>query len=124
MKGHLNSKFSMYLGKATYKILKMSGKNGTALPGKVSIKIEPNLLSEMGNKCDRIIIVTGTNGKTTINNLLNHVLKGQYKNIASNLNGSNLISGVVTPFIVNKQDRYDCGVFEADEGTVPKVTEQ
>lgn len=37
---------------------------------------------------------------------------------------SNLISGVVTPFIVNKQDRYDCGCFEVDEGTVPKVTEQ
>lgn len=36
---------------------------GIALPGKVSIKIEPNLLSEMGNKCDRIIIVTEQMGK-------------------------------------------------------------
>lgn len=124
MKGHLTTKISMYAGKTTYKILQISGKKGTALPGKVSMKIKPNLLKEMGEKCDKTILVTGTNGKTTINNLLNHVLKGKYNNITSNLNGSNLINGVVTPFIINKQEHYDCGVFEADEGTVPKVTQQ
>ena len=122
MKGDLNTKFSMYAGKFTYKILKMSGKKGTALPGKVSMKIEPNLLSKMVNKCDRTIIITGTNGKTTTNNLLNHVLNSYYENIASNLNGSNLITGVVTSFIINKKNHYDCGIFEVDEGTVPKVT--
>lgn len=117
------SNLSMFVGKISYLVAKKMGKKGTALPGKVALKLNPSLLEDVSKKCNRTIMITGTNGKTTTNNLLNHVLNGSFKNIASNLNGSNMIQGVVTPFITNSKKTYDWGVFEVDEGSVPKVSQ-
>ncbi|KZX12135.1 MurT ligase domain-containing protein [Methanobrevibacter filiformis] len=114
--------FSIFIGKLAFLGLKLLKKQGTALPGKIALKIYPNILKYMGNKCDKIVIITGTNGKTTTNNLINHVLSGKYS-VVSNIKGSNMIQGVVTPFIVDSAKRYDWGVFEVDEGSIPIVSQ-
>lgn len=111
------------MGKLSFFIAQRLGKKGTALPGKVALKFDPELLARLGKKCDRIVFITGTNGKTTTNNLLTHVLKGSYDDVLSNLNGSNMIQGVLTPFITDSKDHYDVGVFEVDEGSVPIVSQ-
>ncbi|MDR0912587.1 MAG: MurT ligase domain-containing protein [Methanobrevibacter sp.] len=100
----------------------MLNKNGTALPGKIAMKISPNILGDLGKYCDKILIITGTNGKTTTTNLINHILNEKYS-VLSNLKGSNMIQGVITPFIVDGKKHYDWGVFEVDEGSVPIVTQ-
>ena len=63
--------------------LEYFGKKGTALPGKVALKFNPNLLEELSKKCDKIVFITGTNGKTTSNNLSTHVLKGGFNDVLS-----------------------------------------
>ena len=111
------------MGKLSFFVAQKFGKKGTALPGKVALKFNPNLLAEVSGKCDKVVFITGTNGKTTTNNLSTHVLKGGFKDVLSNLNGSNMIQGVLTPFITDYKDHYDVGVFEVDEGSVPVVSE-
>ncbi|MDR2967398.1 MAG: MurT ligase domain-containing protein [Methanobacteriaceae archaeon] len=120
----LNLRFNItvFIGKLIFFSLNLLGKQGTALPGKVALKLYPSILKEMGKKCRKILIISGTNGKTTTNNLINHILNGKYDNIVSNLKGANMIQGVVTSFIVNNKNSYDWGVFEVDEGSIPTVT--
>ena len=116
-------KLAVLAGKLAYFVLQVSGRQGTALPGKIALKICPNILEELAKKCDKTVVITGTNGKTTTNNLINHILSGKYKNIASNLKGANMIQGVVSSFVVNSKKRYDWGIFEVDEGSIPDVTQ-
>ena len=119
---NLRYKFTVFIGKLIFFGLNLLGKQGTALPGKIALKLYPNILKEMGKKCEKILIISGTNGKTTTNNLINHILNGKYDNIVSNLKGANMIQGVVTSFIVNNKNSYDWGAFEVDEGSIPTVT--
>ncbi|MDR3223149.1 MAG: MurT ligase domain-containing protein [Methanobrevibacter sp.] len=108
-------------GKISFIILQIIGRTGTAMPGKIAIKIFPDILKEVSKRCDKTIVITGTNGKTTTNNLTNHILGGKYDNLVSNLKGANMIQGVVTSFVVNNKNSYDYGIFEVDEGSIPKI---
>jgi UDP-N-acetylmuramyl tripeptide synthase len=95
--------------------------NATALPGKVALSIKPDMLSVLNDRCKKKLIITGTNGKTTTNNLINHILNSEYDNILSNLRGANMPQGVASAFLNNTQKEYDWGVFEVDEGSFPEV---
>ena len=63
-------------------------------------------------------LITGTNGKTTTNNLANHIFKGKDYDIVYNLNGSNMITGDVYKRQKEKlcEDIQSVGVF-VDAGT-------
>jgi lipid II isoglutaminyl synthase (glutamine-hydrolysing) len=95
--------------------------NATALPGKVALKINPELLSTLNSRCKKKVIITGTNGKTTTNNLINHILNSKYDDILSNLRGANMPQGVASAFLNNTKNEYDWGVFEVDEGSFPNI---
>jgi lipid II isoglutaminyl synthase (glutamine-hydrolysing) len=94
---------------------------GTALPGKVAMMINPDILLILNSRCKRKVIITGTNGKTTTNNLINHILNSEYDDILSNLMGANMPQGVASAFLSNTKKVYDWGVFEVDEGSFPDV---
>lgn len=115
------SQISILIGKLSYFILQKLGKKGTAFPGKIAMKIQPDILKDLSSKCEKIAIITGTNGKTTTNNISYHIFNGKYDEIVSNLNGSNMIQGVISPFLINNQKHYDWGIFEVDEGSMSNV---
>ena len=104
------------------KVVQMAGRKGTSLTGKIALAVKPDILNDFAKKCDKIALITGTNGKTTTNNLANHIFKGKDYDIVSNLNGSNMITGVTSSFIQNHRDHYNWGIFEVDEGSMPNVT--
>jgi len=95
--------------------------NATALPGKVALKLNPKLLSTINTRCKKKVIITGTNGKTTTNNLINHILNSEYEDVLSNLRGANMPQGVASAFLNDNKKEYDWGVFEVDEGSFPDV---
>ena len=95
--------------------------NATALPGKIAIKLNPELLSVLNERCKKKVIITGTNGKTTTNNLINHILHFKYDDVLSNLRGANMPQGVASAFLNNIKEEYEWGVFEVDEGSIPDV---
>lgn len=113
----------LYSGKLALNLLNTFNKSGTALPGKIALTIDHNILESVNQKCDKIILITGTNGKTTTNNLTNHIINNEKKIILSNLKGANMIQGLVSAYIRNTQDHYDYGIFEVDEGSLNKVVQ-
>ena len=115
------SKLAIIISKINYILMRKIGKKGTALPGKIAMTMKPDILHDLSSTCDKIAIVTGTNGKTTTNNLANHVFSAKYPNIVSNLNGSNMLQGVISSFVIDNKPKYDWGLFEVDEGSMPDV---
>jgi len=112
---------ALYMGKFSIIILNIFKRSGTALPGKIAITIDKDFLTNINESCDRIILVTGTNGKTTTNNLLYHILKDD-NIVLSNTRGANMIQGVATTYVRFTKDYYDYGVFEVDEGSLDRIT--
>ena len=55
--------------KLTRNALRLMGRGGTALPGKVAMKLAPNILTRASEGME-VIVVTGTNGKTTTARML------------------------------------------------------
>lgn len=97
-------------------------KDATSVPGKIAYRICPEILLEIDKRCKFKIFISGTNGKTTTNNLINHII-GNDQVVLSNLKGSNMVSGIVSAFLNNFKREYDMACFEVDEGSLPRITE-
>ncbi len=118
----LKFKLSIFAGRSISFILKIFLKSSAgALPGKVAMSIYPDILKEVDQRCKKTVLITGTNGKTTTNNLLVHIVKGKYSRILSNLRGANMPQGLVSAFINDLEEVYDWGIFEVDEGSFKRV---
>lgn len=86
--------FVIIFCKILTRIGKLVGK-GSSLPGKIALKICPDILSRI-KFCEHIIAVTGSNGKTSTVELIAHVLSECGYKVAYNREGSNQIEGVTT----------------------------
>ncbi|MBC7329725.1 DUF1727 domain-containing protein [bacterium] len=74
----------------------------TALPGFLAEKIFPSLLSELRENFSKgIILITGTNGKTTTARLVTNVLKAKGYRVIHNFTGSNLTRGILGQILIN-----------------------
>ena len=75
-----------------------------------------------------MLFITGTNGKSTVNNLINHILRFHGFNVVSNVEGANLITGVATALVkkasFSGEVRGDFYIFETDERYLYQISEQ
>jgi Zn ribbon nucleic-acid-binding protein len=98
--------------------LRALGRQGTHVPGLIARKLHPGIIGAVRHPA-RVVVVTGTNGKTTVSNLLAEALEGQGLRVASNRNGSNLAAGVATTLIGavtwTGRPKADIAVMEMDE---------
>jgi len=107
---------------------KLGGKKGSSTPGRFAFKICPNILNDLSSQVrGGIIVVCGTNGKTTTNNLLYSTLVAQGKKVVCNNVGANMLEGVTTAF-VNASNLFgkidaDYACIEIDEISTVKVFE-
>ena len=100
---------------------------GSSLPGKLALRIYPDILNHYRSQPRKgVIMVTGTNGKTTTNNMLAGILEQVGHKVVANLEGANLITGVVTAFIrsgsITGRVSIDYAVLEVDEAVFPLVS--
>ena len=98
----------------------------SVLPGSIARRIEPRLLRLLSQQVKNgIILIAGTNGKTTTALLLCGILKRQGYRIAHNSTGANLENGLMTALMENADFLgrldVDYGILEVDENIVPKV---
>ncbi len=92
-------------------------------PGLVALKIDPGVIGELRGKMAKgSIVVVGTNGKTTVTNLLANVVEKQGFSVLCNRTGANLNSGIASALLQNKG--ADWGVLECDELWSAKVVPQ
>ena len=89
------------LGKIIIFIGGLINKNkGTNISGKIMLSIDKKIIKRFKDiDYNKVIVVTGTNGKSTTTNLLSHIFKYNNKKVISNLEGANLISGIATILI-------------------------
>ncbi len=111
----------------TTKIFRL-GVGGT-WPGEVVLKLNKNFLKKMALKLDRgVIIISGTNGKTTTAKMISSILVENKLKILNNPSGANLLNGIASAFIkdakFNGKLHSDLAVLEIDEGNLPKILEQ
>ena len=89
-------------GKIAHWLSRRQGHKGSSLPGLVAQKLCPGVLRDLAAQVrQQIVIVSGTNGKTTTSNMIFGILRDAgYKTIAK-LEGAKLAAGD-TACIVNK----------------------
>ncbi len=109
---------ALWCAKLSIVALKLTGHRGTDFPGRIAVKICPDFLRQ-AKVPGQILGVTGTNGKTTVCNLLIGMLTADGKKILDNNQGSNTITGLTTAFIrdmgLGGRCRSDAAVLEIDE---------
>ena len=89
-------------------------------PGKIALYVDPQLIAHLRGKLGRgSVCVVGTNGKTTVTNLLADVLETAGQTVVCNRTGANLDSGVSTALL--HASRADWGIFESDELWLAKI---
>lgn len=126
MKNEKTIKFyvALWLAKLSTKVLKLLKRNATSFPGDLAIKICPNFLGIL-EKPEIIIGVTGTNGKTTVSNMINDILIDNGYDLVNNKYGSNIDRGITTTLInaANLHGKTDkrLAVLEIDERSANKV---
>lgn len=124
MKRNIRFYLAFYLAKISVIVLKMIKRDATQFPGKLAITLCPNFLEQIG-KPKTIIAVTGTNGKTTVCNMIEDCLKENGYDFIDNQLGSNTNSGIASTFIkgakLSGKQKKDLAVFEIDERSSIRV---
>ena len=120
----LRSHIAIAAGKSAQWILKTFFKGGSSYPGKLALKIDPNVLDHYSDLYE-VVVVTGTNGKTLTTALTVNILKQQYEEVLTNPTGANMVQGIVSTFLgaKPKKNQKNFAVLEIDEASLSKVTE-
>ena len=85
------------LGKFLLFLCHLIDKNrGTNIVGEMMMKLDKRFISKFKVDPSRVVVITGTNGKSTATNLLSHIFKKSGRVVVSNLEGANLIGGIAT----------------------------
>lgn len=85
---------SIIIGKIIQAISRIKG-GGSALPGLIVEKINPNFISNILESLPYgVVVVSGTNGKTTTTKMVVELLESQGLKVFSNKTGSNFVRGV------------------------------
>lgn len=112
-------------GKLIYKTLRLFGSHGAALPGLIVERLRPSLLHKLTTLPEGIIVVSGTNGKTTTTHLVSELLRRQNKVVFTNHSGSNMTRGLLSSIVrfatVSGKLSYDVAVLEIDEAYAAKL---
>lgn len=114
---------SFLIGGSLIGALRLFGRRGTALPGRVIERLHSTFLQDVVG--DRpVILITGTNGKTSTANALRSMYRSDGKSVIGNEAGSNMVRGIIGSLLAagSKKTRADVVyIFEVEEATLPKV---
>ncbi len=117
------------MGKLTAKVVRRMGKgHGSALPGLVAEKLDPDYLSKLlGDLPNGVVLVSGTNGKTTTTKIVADLLAADGYKVFTNPSGSNFTRGVISaalPLMKHGKLDADIAVLELDEAYATKFVDK
>ncbi len=109
---------ALWVAKAAQTAMKLLGRNASYLPGMLAVKLCPDFMGHL-RLPKTVIAVTGTNGKTTVSNMLTSVLTANGYSVTNNSFGSNVQAGVASALLQDSnllgQAKKDIAVLEVDE---------
>lgn len=117
--------FTLLTAKIMICIFRLLGLGATTFPGRVSLFMNPNILKKLASNYN-IIMVTGTNGKTTTTKIISKLLSCQNISHICNTSGANLIPGITTTFIEGHsiwgKPKKTTALIEIDEAAFLKIS--
>ncbi len=102
---------------------------GSVLPGEIARRLYPLMLSLLCEQVRQgIILIVGTNGKTTTSLLLRTILETTGAKVTHNATGANLINGLITALLADTnlfgKLNTDYAILEVDENVFPLLLQQ
>lgn len=101
----------------------------SVLPGEIACRLHPKMLGLLTQQVKQgVILVVGTNGKTTTSLLLRKILVDQGYGVTHNATGANLINGLITALLADAnlfgRLSTDFALLEVDENILPLVLKE
>ena len=123
---NLRTRLAIILGKLTSLLSKTFRLGaGATWPGEIALRIHPRILRTLSAKAPHIILVAGTNGKTTTVKMIETILTHAGRSVFRNASGANLDNGLISAFLAdmnwNQKFRSAYFIFEVDEATLSNV---
>ena len=108
-------------GKTARLAARRRGGGGSAFPGLVAERVDPKILAKTLSRLPGgIVVVSGTNGKTTTTRMLAAIIAAHGKKVFTNPTGSNFTRGVISSMLtevpLSGRLNADIAVLELDEG--------
>ncbi|MGN0613362.1 MAG: MurT ligase domain-containing protein [Porcipelethomonas sp.] len=124
MKKPLRFYISVIAAKLLIRVMRLLKRNATNLPGEIMLIFYPELLRHF-DMPENVIAVTGTNGKTTVSNMIGNILKANGYEIINNSFGGNVDTGIASLLLDNCTlsggFKKDTAVLEIDERSAAKI---
>ena len=115
----IRARVATTLGEAAGRVSRLTGRgDGSVIGGVVGLRVAPDLLSQLAAG-RQIVLVTGTNGKTTTTRLVTAAIGSLGQEVASNAFGANMESGLVSALSSAPDAPY--AVLEVDERYLPSM---
>jgi lipid II isoglutaminyl synthase (glutamine-hydrolysing) len=117
----LRARLATTIGGAAGRVSRLSGRgDGSVIGGVLGLRMEPDLVRLLAAG-RQIILVTGTNGKTTTTRLITAALGALGQQVASNAFGANMAAGLAAA--LGQAPDAPFGVLEVDERYLPAMIE-
>jgi UDP-N-acetylmuramyl tripeptide synthase len=115
----LRARLATSIGGAAGKMSRLAGRgDGSVIGGVIGLRMEPELLSLLADG-RQVVLVTGTNGKTTTTRLITAALSALGREVASNAFGANMEAGLAAA--LGQAPEAPMAVLEVDEKYIPAV---
>jgi lipid II isoglutaminyl synthase (glutamine-hydrolysing) len=117
----LRARLATSIGGAAGRVSRLAGRgDGSVIGGVLGLRVEPELLRLLS--ADRqVVLVTGTNGKTTTTRLISAALEALGQEVATNAFGANMEAGLASA--LGRAPDAPYAVLETDERYLPAVIE-
>ena len=119
----LQTRLAVLVCKASGAVLRKLGRGGTNLPGKLALKIDKNILGELSRGV-KVMVVTGTNGKTTTSRMIEQAFADAGLKYFSNKSGREPADrhhrGICTAFHAVRQMPVHTRAHRVRRGSLPQ----
>lgn len=124
MKRPISFYLAIIITRLSIALLRLLGRAGTHLPGRIALKVCPDFLRYI-EPPKQLLAITGTNGKTTVANMIGDYFKTNGIDYAHNGLGSNIEEGIVVAMLSAStffgDSKIENVVLEVDERVSLKV---
>ncbi len=121
---------SLAIGKGVLRLSKLFNRAGSTWPGHLALKTDARLIKKvlLKNPEVKVVLIAGTNGKTTTTKALAHILEVNGISTLTNTAGANLLNGLASLLVahvtIGGTLKHKAIIFEVDENTLPLVLEE
>lgn len=103
--------------------------HGSTWPGHIALSLNKNFIKDIfKNSKTKIILIAGTNGKTTTSLMIKKILEENGNSVFQNESGANLLNGIASSILsystLSGNLNYDYAIFEVDENSLPLILQE